>query len=335
LVHGPTPIHTLRSGEKHKLWIKRDDCTGLALGGNKTRKLEFTIGQAIAEGATALVTASGIQSNHVRQTAAAAARSGLAFHPIVFAPLPRFGIGHLNSGNLLLDGLLGAKLHVAESEADLDAKVSDVIESLTREGHRVFFIPLGASDGVGSLGYVAAALEIVDQIRAQGLSTSHVFTATGSGGTHAGLIAGLRLAGSSIQVVGISVSEPTDAKIKRVGQALSQIAVRLGIEAPPWAASDILVLDRYAGAGYAFPTAEADEWVRSVARNDGILLDPVYTGKAFAGAMDLLDAEALGKVADPLFLHTGGIPVLFAEPTSLWDALKETPGLDLLQARIV
>lgn len=333
LAHLPTPLERLRGGAQFGVWIKRDDCTGLAFGGNKARKLEFTLGDAVAKKATALVTASGVQSNHVRQTAAAAAKLGLAFHAVVFAPLERFPRGHLDSGNLLLDGLMGAHLHVASSETQLDRISEETMHMLSARGERPYFIPLGASDGIGSVGYVEAALELLEQCDHLGLSPSHVFTATGSGGTHAGLLAGLRLAGSSISVIGLSVSEPSAAKRTKVGTALRQIAETLGV-APAWNDGDIVVFDDYAGAGYAHPTEAANDAVRSIARSDGVLLDPVYTGKAFVGMMDQLKRGALGHVRDPIFLHTGGASVVFADPALLWSAAKEVPDLAPLYARV-
>jgi D-cysteine desulfhydrase family pyridoxal phosphate-dependent enzyme len=331
--HLPTPLEKLRGGAAHGIWIKRDDCTGLAFGGNKARKLEFTLGDALAANATALVTASGIQSNHVRQTAAAAARLGLKFHPVVFAPLERFARGHLESGNLLLDGLMGARLHVAPTEADLDRTCDEVMRELRRQGERPYFIPLGASDGIGSVGYVEAALELLEQCDHAKLAPTHVFTATGSGGTHAGLLAGLRWAGASTAVIGLSVSEPSAVKCSKVATALAKISETLKLD-PAWHTDDIVVLDAYAGAGYAHPTDAANDAVKSIARSDGILLDPVYTGKAFAGMMDQLARNTLGPVRDPIFLHTGGASVLFADPKLLWDAPREVPSLAPLYTRV-
>lgn len=321
----PTPLDPLLTplpGDHGRVFVKRDDCTGLAMGGNKTRKLEFTLGHARHLAATVLLTASGVQSNHVRQTAAAAARAGMAFHAVVAPALAHFPRAHLESGNMLLDMLLGAQLHLVEEESLAEAALARLADDLRAQGERPYIIPLGASDGIGSLGYVDCAFELLRQTADSGLDLSHVFVATGSGGTHGGLLAGLRLAGSRALVIGISVSEPSAAKVDKVRASISGVAEMLGV-ALDVADAEIVVHDAYAGEGYAHPTQAANDWVRRVARSDGLLLDQVYTGKAFAGMADLLGRNQLGSVRDVVFLHTGGTPALFADPR-----LLRTPELD-------
>lgn len=315
-----------------RLFIKRDDCTGLAFGGNKSRKLEYSIGRALAERATALVTASSLQSNHVRQTAAAAARAGLPFHAVVAPALDHFPASHIDSGNLALSAILGAYLHLAADDDSLEESAAAVVRELEANGERPFLIPLGASDGTGSLGYVACALELLDQCASRDISPSAVFTATGSCGTQAGLLAGLRLSGSHIPVVGISVSEPAAVKREKVRACLDSLSETLD-RSIACADEEIIVYDDYTGGGYAHPTDEADQWVRALARSDGLLLDPVYTGKAFAGMADLLRSGRIAARGDVVFLHTGGAPALFADPSRLWRPERDEPAIASLYAR--
>lgn len=333
----PTPLDPLLGevpGHHGRIMIKRDDCTGLAMGGNKTRKLEWTLGHARDLGADALLTASGVQSNHVRQTAAAARRAGMAFHAVVAPALPSFPRAHVESGNMLLDMLFGAQLHLVEDETLADAALATLAGQVGAQGGRPYLIPLGASDGIGSLGYVDCALELLRQADEAGLDLTHIFLPTGSGGTHGGLLAGLRLAGSQVAVVGISVSEPAPAKVAKVRASINGVAEVLGVDlAIPDA--EIVVHDAYAGAGYAHPTAEANDWVRRIALSDGLLLDQVYTGKAFAGMADLLGRGRLDGVRDVVFLHTGGTPALFADPRLLRTPEADAPEVAELYRAVV
>ncbi|MGH8159760.1 MAG: D-cysteine desulfhydrase family protein [Rhodanobacter sp.] len=314
----PTPLSSMRRlaaslSVPPRLFVKRDDCTGLAFGGNKTRKLEFTIAAAMAAGADTLITTGGVQSNHVRQTAAAAAKWGLACHAILDNPLGTPPPDYLASGNRLLDTLLGARIHPAPSgEAAIAARVTELASEIKAAGGHPFVVPLGASDEIGSLGYVVCATELLAQIAEQGLDVSHVVLCTGSAGTHAGLLTGLRLEGSAIQVIGISSSEPAAVKAAKVADISARILRLLG--QPPWhpLPDDIRVHDEYVGAGYGAWTVAAEQAIRLVASTEGMLLDPVYTGKAMAGLIDLLARGALKDVRDVVFLHTGGAPALFA-----------------------
>lgn len=316
LMHGPTPLHGLpalaRVLEVERIYIKRDDCTGLAFGGNKTRKLEFTFGDALRRGADVVVTTGAWQSNHVRQTAAAAAQLGLRCHAVVNSPLTAPTASYASSGNLLLDHVVGAQLHRVEDDAAAQARVAELMRAEAAAGGVPYRVPLGASDGIGTLGYVRCAQELLQQLDAEGARPSHVVLATGSAGTHAGLLAGLRAAGSGIAVVGVSVSEPAAAKRARVGRVLDQLAEVTGQASLRVADAEILVLDDYVGTGYAMPDEAADEALRLLASREGILLDPVYTGKAMAGFLDLVRGGKLRGLRDPVFLHTGGAPALFA-----------------------
>jgi len=334
LAHLPTPLQPMTRlravlGCAPALFVKRDDCTGLALGGNKTRKLEFTLGAALAAGADTLVTTGGLQSNHVRQTAAAAARCGLACHAMVASPLPRPDSIYRSSGNLLLDGLFGAVLHEAADDAVATARAAALVESLRRDGRRPFLVPLGASDGLGSLGYVVCAEELLAQCREQGVAATHVVLCTGSAGTHGGLLAGLRRAGSAISVIGVSSSEPSAVKIGKVRSVMGQVFETLGEAPPPNLDAGIDVRDDYVGEGYAFPTDEANRAIRLAAETEALVLDPVYTGKAMAGLIDLLAKGEFADDAQVVFLHTGGAPALFAYPhlfPPAWDATRQRPG---------
>lgn len=324
LAHLPTPLEAAeRLGARLglNLWIKRDDCTGLALGGNKTRKLEFTFGDALARGADTLVTAGGYQSNHVRQTAAAAARVGLEFHCVVSAP-PAGRPGHyFGSGNLLLDQIMGAHIHVAEDDgAATDVLTARLMEDLAAAGRRPVFVPLGASDAIGAVGYAVCAQELLDQCRGAGFEPAHVVLVTGSAGTHAGLLTGLRALGAGCGVIGVSSSEPSKAKQDKVGALLGPLRERLGIgdaiDEP------IEVLDAYVGGGYAVPTDTARHAIELTARLEGLLLDPVYTGKAMAALIDLADKGRFRPNEPVVFLHTGGAPALFVYDDQFWDGLS-------------
>lgn len=298
LAHAPTPFHALprlaADLDLERLWIKRDDCTGLAFGGNKTRKLEFTLADALEKRATLLITTGGVQSNHVRQTAAAAARCGLGCQLVLYSPLDDAPALYRNSGNRLLDEILGAEVHrVADGEAASDAKVEALRAAALEAGERPYIVPLGASDGIGSLGYVACARELFADFARAGIDPSHIFVGTGSAGTHAGLLMGLRILGSRTRVIGISVSEPADIKVGKVEAVLSQLAALLRTENPA-ATEDVIVSDAYVGAGYGIASAAGDAALRRVAQREGIILDPVYTAKVMAGMIGMLATGSLG-----------------------------------------
>lgn len=316
LLHGPTPLHTLpalaRALDVERIYIKRDDCTGLAFGGNKTRKLEFTFGDVRRRGADVVVTTGAWQSNHVRQTAAAAAQLGLRCHAVVHSPLPDPAPSYAGSGNLLLDHLFGAQVHRVDDDAAGEARVAELVQRESAAGAVPYVVPLGASDGIGALGYVGCAQELLRQLEAAGARPSHIVLATGSAGTHAGLLAGLRAAGSDVAVVGISVSEPAEVKRAKVARVLGELAEVAGDGSVRVPDAEIVVLDDYVGAGYAIPAEAADRALRLLASREGILLDPVYTAKAMSGFLDLVERGRLQALRDPVFLHTGGAPALFA-----------------------
>jgi D-cysteine desulfhydrase family pyridoxal phosphate-dependent enzyme len=311
LAHLPTPLEPMERLSKAmggpELWIKRDDQTGLATGGNKTRKLEFLIGEARAQGAQVVLTVGAVQSNHCRQTAAAAARAGLA---CVLAlrgdPPPRAEW----TGNLLLDELLGARLVWSGAEDPLQ-----VLEGATAAeeaaGRKAYAIPYGGSNATGAAAYALAFEELWDQMYVARLSFDRVIFATGSGGTQAGLVVGARACAFEGQVLGISVDKTEGRLRPTVLDLLAPTARWLGMDLHLGPA-DIHIEDRFLGAGYAVVTAAEREAIGVVARTEGILLDPVYTGKAMAGLLGLVREGSIASYERVLFWHTGGVPALFA-----------------------
>jgi L-cysteate sulfo-lyase len=306
----PTPLHPLprlsaRLGGDVQLWIKRDDQTGLAGGGNKTRKLEYLIPDAQAQGADVILTVGAIQSNHCRQTAAAAARAGLECHVVLSGePPPQ------PNGNLLLDSLLGAGIHWTTRE-NRDRRLVELTEELRAAGRRPYPIVLGGSDPVGASGYALALEELWEQARALDLRLDAIVFASSSGGTQAGLVAGAWALGWDVPLLGISVDEP-EAELKaQVAGLATRTADRLG-RPHSFSAGDIRVNTDFLGGGYAVMGELERDAIRLMAREEGILLDPVYTGRAFGGLLDLIRRGAFGPGSNILFWHTGGTPALFA-----------------------
>jgi L-cysteate sulfo-lyase len=317
LGHLPTPLERApaltRALGGPQLFVKRDDCTGPALGGNKTRKLEFSMAAALDQRADLIITSGGTQSNHVRQTAAAAAKLGLECHCVVANPLRDFQPDYVRTGNLLLDRLLGAQLHVAsDTGSAMNDELVRLVAQATRTGRRPYLIPVGASDAVGSLGYVNCAAELLEQCAVAGIDPSHIIVATGSAGTHAGLLAGLRLQGRAIEVVGIAVSETSAIKSGKVRRVVDQLLALIGVAPSLVPDRDIVVLDQYVGGGYAIAAPGTLQALRMAAQLESLILDPVYTGKAMAGLIDLVRTAKLHGAKDIIFIHTGGSPALFA-----------------------
>ncbi len=301
----PTPVEPLpRLGawlNGIRLWIKRDDQTGLAFGGNKARKLELLMAEAQANGARTIITAGAIQSNHCRQTAAAASRLGLACMLVLAGDEP----AEL-AGNLLLDRLLGAELIYTTLERR-DDTLKQVFDQAWAEGRRPYLVPYGGSSPTGAAAYAYALRELL----AQDLSPDFIVFATSSGGTQAGLVAGARLLDYSGKIVGISVDEPAEVLVARVCELAEQVTDRLG-RREKYSPQDILVFDQYLGEGYGKLGTPEVEAIQQFARLEGILLDPVYTGRAAAGLIDLARQGYFPAGANILFWHTGGTPALFA-----------------------
>jgi L-cysteate sulfo-lyase len=316
--HLPTPLEPLpRLSEALgvNLYIKRDDCTGLAGGGNKTRKLEYLLGDALAQEADTLVTQGAVQSNHVRQTAAAAARFGLACEVILEERTGSKAVDYTHSGNVLLDELLGAKVRRVPGGSDMNAELAKTADEVRARGGKPYVIPGGGSNAIGALGYVECAFELVGDANVMGLEVDRIVTATGSAGTHAGLVAGLAVMGADIPVLGIGVRAPREAQEANVFKLAQETAALLGH--PDRVRREMVVADcDYVGAGYGLIDDAVIEALKLAARTDAILLDPVYTGKAMKGLIALAKA---GRFAGEtvVFLHTGGAQGLFGYQSEL------------------
>jgi L-cysteate sulfo-lyase len=316
LAEYPTPLEPLpRLSEElgREVFVKRDDTLGPAMGGNKTRKLEYLLADAQERGARRVVTFGGLQSNHVRLTAAAARQCGLQTHIFYFARRPQDF-----TGNLLLNELLGATMHfVPFGGGSSGGMTLETTTRLVRLLARLrlgsqYFIPVGGHSWRGCLGYVQAALETHSQAKEMGIEDAWLVTAVGTGGTLAGLLAGLTLLQSRLHLVGIDVGNLWKGMPASIARMAGEICARLG-QRHTFRAKDVPYVEKaYVGDGYAIPTPECRGAVRRVARLEGMLLDPVYTGKAFAGLLDLVGKEKLGSASAIIFLHTGGIPALFA-----------------------
>ena len=309
LGHLPTPLHELPRLSKAlggtRLWVKRDDQTGLAIGGNKTRKLEFTVAEALRRGADTLVTLGAVQSNHARQTAAAAAACGLRCVIVLRGQAPLVA-----NGNLLLDQLLGARI-VFSGDRALEQVGEEIAAAETAAGHRPYLIPVGASDEVGAAGFVAALEELKGQLDQLRLRVDRVVFASSSFGTQAGLCVGAKALGFAAQLAGISVDSTRAELQTAVAGIAARLAPRIGLETSV-APGEVVAYDRYLGGGYAVLGEPEREAIQLTARQEGILLDPVYTGRAMAGLIDLVRRGEFGAKETILFWHTGGTPALFA-----------------------
>ncbi|MBI0432941.1 D-cysteine desulfhydrase [Roseomonas sp. KE0001] len=320
LGHLPTPLEPMERLTRHlggpRLWIKRDDCTGLSTGGNKTRKLEFLVAEALAQGADTVITQGATQSNHARQTAAAAARLGLACHILLEDRTGSTDPAYTRSGNVLLDRLHGAGISHRAGGADMQAEMEALAAELRAAGRRPYVIPGGGSNPVGALGYVNAALELVNQAAEAGLRIDHVVHATGSAGTQAGLVTGLVALNSGIPVLGIGVRAPRERQEANVLALARRTAAHLGLPEETLRAEHVVANCDYVGQGYGVPTEGMVEAVRLLAEQEGILLDPVYSGKGMAGLIDLIGKGHFGRDENVVFLHTGGAVGLFGYPAT-------------------
>ncbi|HEV7691639.1 MAG TPA: D-cysteine desulfhydrase [Hyphomonadaceae bacterium] len=310
----PTPIQRLSGLTRHlggpELWIKRDDLTGLAGGGNKTRKLEFLVADALAQKADTLITVGAVQSNHCRLTLAAAAHEGLKCRLVLEQRVPG-SYRKAASGNNLLFDLLGAeKLTVVNGGDDLAGAMQKEAEEVRQAGRRAYVIPGGGSNALGAMGYVVCAREILAQSLEMELAFDHVVCASGSAGTHAGLLVGLTGVNADIPLTGINVRRPRAEQEGNVHKLAVEAARFANLPIPSRDA--VVALDEWVGPGYSIPTDEMVEAVRLFARMDGVLLDPVYTGKAAAGLIGLVRRSHFKPTDKVLFVHTGGAPSLFA-----------------------
>jgi L-cysteate sulfo-lyase len=312
LAEFPTPIHYLerltKSCQGPDIYMKRDDLTSLGMGGNKTRKLEFLVGQALALGADTLVTAGGIQSNHCRLTAAAACRAGLDCELVLNGTKPG-----VPNGNLLLDTIFKARVHYCQRESR-DAMLAQVAQDLAASGKTPFVIPIGGSNGIGSVGYVNAMVELTAQLSAMELTPAAIVFASSSGGTQAGLALGAKRMGFTGEILGISIDQTKtgeDSFLPVLAEIAKETATRIG--------SDMILKETdfslncdYLGAGYAKPGDLEFNAIERLAQDEGILLGPVYTARAMGGLLDLIHKRVYTRDQSVLFWHTGGTPELFA-----------------------
>jgi D-cysteine desulfhydrase family pyridoxal phosphate-dependent enzyme len=310
LIDGPTPFHRLPRfsaalGGGADVWIKREDLLPLAFGGNKLRNLEFIVGEALTQNADTLVTSGRPWSNHCRLTAAAGAKAGLDVHLVLSGPPPA-----RPGPNQRLDQLLGATIHVAATDArdDREGLVEDVVDDLREAGRRPYLVPVGGSGRVGTAGQVLAGIELAGQAAAQDLDIAAVVLPSATGGTQAGVLVGLRAAGSNARVVGAAVAAPAAELLQNVTSLVAEAGHLAGHAVDP---AEIEVTDARRGPGYGVPTAEATEATELLARTEGILVDPIYTAKALA---ELIARVRAGDLAGPVvFWHAGGTPGLFED----------------------
>ena len=309
---GQTPLEFLPRLTKAlggpNIWIKRDDLLGLAAGGNKTRKLEFLVADALAQGADTLITCGAVQSNHARLTLAAACKEGMPCHLVIEERVPG-SYSTQASGNNFLYQLMGvASITVVPGGTNTMAAMEKVADEIRAQGGKPYIIPGGGSNAVGTLGYVACAEEIMIQAFEKELNIDAVVCTSGSGGTHAGLAVGFWGNNTGIHVVGINISRPNETQRPLICKDAKATAARLGLDFP----EDIVeCVEGYVGPGYSLPTPEMVEAVTLMARTEAILLDPVYTGKSFAGFIDLVRQGRFKQGENIVFVHTGGAPALY------------------------
>lgn len=319
LAHLPTPLEPLDRMSKllggPRLWMKRDDCTGVATGGNKARKLEFVLADAVAKGADTVVTAGAWQSNHSRQTAAAAARLGMKCHLMLWNMTGFTGRAYRENGNILLDRLCDATIHELSGANGedvliyLNSEVDKCVQRLKGQGARPYAIPVGASNPLGALGYVGCAREIVAQAAQLGIKVDAILHRSGSAGTQAGLVAGLAVGGENIPVIGIGGGKAPAQLEALVFEMATQAAALLGkpsaVKRSSVVAIDPVVIE------YGHLTREVADVIRLFARTEGILVDPAYTGPALVGLLDMIRHGKFARDANIVFIHTGGTAALF------------------------
>jgi L-cysteate sulfo-lyase len=312
--HLPTPLEHMPNLSRElggpEIWIKRDDCTGMSTGGNKTRKLEFLMAEARDQGADIVLTQGATQSNHARQTAAFAARMGMNCHILLEDRTGKTDPDYTSNGNVLLDQLHGASIEHHASHPDMNAVLGQVAERFKAEGRTPYAIPGGGSNATGALGYVNAAIELVTQANDMGLRIDHVVHATGSAGTQAGLVTGLCGINSGIPLLGIGVRAPKEKQEENVFKLAVATAEKCGCPGVV-KRDDVVANSNYVGSGYGFPAADTIAAIELLARTEAILLDPVYSGKGMAGLIDLCRKGFFKKGQNIVFLHTGGAAGLF------------------------
>ena len=314
LGHWPTPLQPCDRLREQiggpRVWLKRDDCSGLATGGNKTRKLEYLLGRAVADGSDGVVTFGALQSNHARQTAAACALLGLPCDLVLTRAVDRRDEFYLRSGNLLLDGLFGATVHVVDDSDAAFLRFAELFEAAEADGRSLFGIVPGGSDTTGVLGYVDATLELAAQVHSHRIDPQRIVVAASTAGTAAGIILGTSIAALDAVVDVACVYDSAEVTGAVLASLITATASELGCEPPPvdsWTVDDSAL-----GDGYGIPTTEAMAAIDLLARSEGVLLDPVYTGKAFGHLVAGVRHGELDAERDVVFVHTGGSPGLFA-----------------------
>ena len=324
LGHLPTPLEPMdRLSEilgGPRLWVKRDDCTGLSSGGKKTRKLEFLMADAQSKGADTIITQGATQSNHARQTTAAAAKLGMECHILLEDRTGSNDNNYILNGNVLLDRLHGASVSKRSGGTDMNLEMQDFADTLTEKGKKPYIIPGGGSNPIGALGYVNCARELTEQASEIGLKIDALVHATGSAGTQAGLVAGLAAIQSSIHLLGIGVRAPKDKQEQMVFDLAQKTADYLdtGIEIER---DKVRAICDYVGAGYGLPTDGMIKAVKLLAQSEGLLFDPVYSGKGLDGLIDQIKKGYFAGMDNVVFLHTGGSAALFGYPETF-----ELPG---------
>jgi len=328
LFTGRTPLEAMPNLTKYcgsaQLHVKRDDCTGLAFGGNKVRQLEYYLGAAIAENADTILITGSVQSNFVRTAAAGARKLGMTCHIQLEERVATDDVRYRKSGSVLIDKLLGATLHSypqGEDETGADRQLEVIAAELRDSGRRPYIIPLAPGHPpLGSLGYVVAARELLSQAKESGLLIDQIFVASGSGATHAGLLFGLRALGSGIRVTGVCVRREASHQEIRIRDTCDGIAVLLQAESKV-TEDDINLTDAFLAPGYGITNQATSEAIVVGAQTEGLMLDPVYSGKAFAGIIH--DAKSADSSSTFVFLHTGGTPAIFAYQETIEVALQD------------
>ncbi|MEN9773636.1 MAG: hypothetical protein RL322_706 [Pseudomonadota bacterium] len=325
---GVTPLEFLpnftRALDGPNVYIKRDDMLGLAPGGNKTRKLEFLVAEALAQGADTLITCGAVQSNHCRLTLAAAVREGLKCQLVLEERIANSYDVHANGNNFMFRLMGVERVKVVPGGADIAGAMQSLADDLARQGRKAYIIPGGGSNALGALGYVAAAQEILSQTFEKGLRIDRIVVASGSSGTHAGIVVGLHGFNADIPVIGIGVSRDPEQQVPLVTREAEQTAQLLGLRGT-LPATSVVTNGEYWRPKYSVPNARMVEAVQMLARTEAILLDPTYTGKTMAGLIGLSRQGVLKKGENVLFLHTGGLPALYA---SMPAVLGEEPVAD-------
>lgn len=316
-MQGYTPIEKLEHLTKYlhgpTIYIKRDDLTGLPFGGNKTRKLEYLMADALEQNADTIITCGAVQSNHCRLTLAAAIQEGLQCQLVLEERVPNSYDYHANGNNLLFNLLKPEKIHIAPYGKNPVDVMGELAQELRLQGRRPYIIPVGGSNAVGDLGYVACANEILEQMAQMQISFDRIFITSGSAGSHAGLLAGMKLSKQDIKIQGIGINRPQKIQEQAILELANDTLEKLG-KKPNITKADVVVNCDYIGEGYSMPTAAMKAAVKLVAEKEAIFLDPTYTGKTMSGLIDFIEKGIIKKHETILFIHTGGTPGLFAHP---------------------